>query len=284
MKIVSGIDAFHAFASAAEAAGPWPAWREHCFEPFREVYMLILRLLYQTQQVDVLRQFIEQMDLEKARERVRRFVDEDVERQVQRLLESAEQLCPISTDYSVYLLPGWGHIDGLSLPGREPFVYFGLEMHHSRDYLESLVPHEYNHMVRNVAVLAEELQRLGRPTLKHLMIGEGLATLFPVVLHGESIEPSSIVAGRMMSEDAATYCIEHEEELFEELSRVWNEEITPELMKEYMSAPSGWLDDKPAKTAYYVGSRIIGDLINQGYDVCTLTRMPTEAIWQLYEE
>jgi len=159
-----------------------------------------------------------------------------------------------------------------------------LELYGSLEYFDRLVPHEYNHMVRNAAVLTEEIGR-GLPTLKQLTVSEGLATLFPVVLRGEPVTPLSIVAGGMMAEESAHYCRAHEDEVFAELRRVWDRPITPDLIAQFISGSGdGCLGDRPAKSAYYVGSRIVGDLLNDGHDLCRLTRMPTEAILQLHSE
>jgi hypothetical protein len=87
----------------------------------------------------------------------------------------------------------------------------------------------------------------------------------------------------MMAEEPTTYCNAHEDELFEELERVWDRPIPPDLMSLYVSGSSdGWMGDRPAKTAYCVGSRIVGDLVNDGNKLCELTRTGTEAILRLH--
>ena len=108
MRIVSGVDAFRAFSSSAEIDGAWPAWRHHCLDRFRDVHNIILRVLYQSDQVDVIRLHVEAMDIERATERVWRFVEDRAEAHIGRLLRQSEGTCPAPQNYSVYLIPGCG--------------------------------------------------------------------------------------------------------------------------------------------------------------------------------
>ena len=118
-----------------------------------------------------------------------------------------------------------------------------------------------------------------------MTISEGLATILPGVLQKKKITPRFIVDCGMMFPDDGKYCNEREDEIFDEIMEVWDSHMTRELwIKYFVSGKSGkgGKKEKPERIGYYVGSRIIGDLLNNGHNICELTRMPTDKIVELW--
>ena len=279
MEIVSGIEDFKKCSEIAKEKGKWQAWYENYFVKYK-VFDLILKYLYMGD-ISVMKEGVESLDFEKAIKTGGKFQDDDGIKLVKDLLLKCEEFCSIDIDYAVYLLIGSGLCDGTSLPAKDPFLYFGLEFYHSPRQLRYLIPHEYNHLVRDSAVKDADFDKIA---IKNMVISEGLATLFPVLLEKREITPLSIADCGMMPMDAARYCHEHEEELFSEIREIWGEKPTPELLTEYFwSSSEGWRD-KIQKKGYYAGSRIIGSLLDRGHDICSLTRMETDKILKLWGE
>lgn len=281
MDIVSGVDDFEHCVQLAKEQGKWRAWREYYFESYRHVFDPMLEYLYMCPLEDV-KPIVERMDFAQTLGNARRFVRDRGAEWVERLLDESERQCSVDSPYDVYLLVGPGRVDGTALPAETPFLYFGLELYDSPSQLWFLVPHEYNHLVRLTSLLGQGAIELDTISVGELVILEGLGTLFPLVLHGREIGPTSIVEAGMMGRDGAEYCLQHEERLFHEIQEIWDVQLTPELMRSYFSSVSGRREGRPEKIAYYVGSRRVGDLLNGGHDICQLTRMPTDDIVELW--
>ncbi len=281
MKRVVGVEDFKECVENAKNRGKWNAWYEY-FLKYRDVFERIIKYLYMTE-INKIRPLVEGLDFDMALRNAEKFLREDGINRVSTLISMCEKLCRPEGEYTVYLLIDLGNIDGTSLPAENPFLFFGLELYVSPKQLEYLVPHEYNHLVR-ISVFKDEMMKSSQLTVKELVIFEGLATLFPAVLWGKEIGPLSIIDAGMMSKDAAEYCLKNESNLMNELFSIWDEKLTRELLGKYFAGTSdGWREGRPAKIAYYVGSRIVGDLLKRGHNICELTKKPAEEILSLWK-
>ena len=281
MKISIGLEDFEKLGQNITNEKKWDIWYNHYYLNYKDIFDKILKYLLMCDVNDI-KPIIEHFDFNNALNRANMFINDKGVEKIKKILEECEKIIPFQNEYTVYLLIGFGYVDGTSLPENHPFLYFGIDMYKNLHTLDYLVSHEYNHMVRINALDDNEFQNL---TVKKLIIAEGLATLFPLTLMNKKINQYSIADVKMMSEKAAEYCCENEKELIKEILEIIDEPITPDIMAKYFISSSGWKDNgQPEKIGYYVGSRIIGDLINSNYSICELTSMPTDEVYNEWEK
>lgn len=280
MEIIVGFEDFKECVEDMVKKGKWGAWCDY-FKGYRNVFEPMLKYLYMMN-LNEMKPLVEKFDFEKALCNAGKFLREDGIKNVKSLFLRSEKTCKVEEDYTVYLLIGLGNVDGTALPADKLFIYFGLELYRSPQQLTYLVPHKYNHLVR-ISTLKYGLKDFKNVTVKDLTILEGLGTLFPLILSRKDINQLSIVDAGMMPNDVAKYCYKHEKEIKNEIFSVWDRNFSKEIMTKYFQGTSdGWMNDKPAKMGYYVGSRIIGDLLKKGHDICELTKTSSDEIFTMW--
>lgn len=86
----------------------------------------------------------------------------------------------------------------------------------------------------------------------------------------------------MMPRAAFDYCEQHWPELWQSVRANWTSPTNQQLMAEYlMGTDSGWTDGRPARSGYYVGARLIIDLLQRGHELRQLTLLPVDHILAL---
>lgn len=283
MHIISGLDDFKKVFLADNSSDKWQNWYSNYYCKYNHVLDLIFAVLHNAQ-VKEMKERVRNLTYGSFINTAEKFINDGGIKCVKNSLKEAEDYFDFTYDYKVYLLIGLGFVDATSLPADPPFIYFGLEHYRSIEQLKYVLPHEFNHLVRFCSIGRDEFMNFSKITVKQFIILEGLATIFPLVLKDQKIHPLSIVDVKMIPEDAGEYCLKNEEQIFENLMQVWDNPITPDIMQKYFVSSAGWRGEKPEKMGYYVGSRIIGQLINNGWDIRELTTMKTEKIIDLWND
>lgn len=269
MNIIVGVDAFEECCAEALRRGKWDAWRLGYYPRFSGVFDAMLRYLYLAE-LDSLRGAVEAFDFERAARTARGFVDSGGVDLVRGLLQVSEQALRTDFDYEALLLVGVGHVSGTALPAERPFVYLGLENSGLLPSLRALVPHEFNHMVRSTRLR----NTLDPNAFGERVMGEGLGVVCPLVVDAGTEAPS-LAEALMMPLDAVKYCAAHWPDLLKEALPSWGAQLTPALMSEYfMGTDDGWCKGKPARAGYYIGTRMVLDLLDAGADFADLTCTP----------
>jgi len=275
--IIISMDDFQRCADLAGRVGKWEAWSQTYFPKYEAVFSAMLKNLYQCSITD-LEDAVENLDFDHALNTAREFFKADGLSAVENLLAKSEEMCAFAEEFDLYLLIGLGHVDGTSLPGEKPFLYFGLECYTSNDHLAYLVPHEYNHMVRLWSVYHGNFDGLG---FGEMVITEGLAVVFSsMVVKNES--PNQAESALFMTEDDLRFCLKHRDALIPEVLDHWQEPYEKDLMSRYMMGSIEWKDGRPTRIGYFVGAEIVKAVLAKGIDICALTRMPTAEIMNLF--
>jgi len=283
LRILLAIDDFRACRDLARVRGKWEAWRERYYDKHSSVFDWMLRYLYLAD-LESLRPAVESFDFDAGLARAEAFTTGGGVDSVRALLRATEELLKPDFDYDARLMIGLGDVDGTVVPGKSPAVYLGLETIGDRlDRLSVLVPHEFNHLVR----LAEHLRRTGDlrafDILGERIIAEGLATLTPLVVSETEITPESLARALMMPEESFAHCERNWPELWRRAHSAWGERTTPELMTRFLvGTDRGWVDGVPERSGYYIGARIVLDLLAGGDPLPELTRMPAGRITDLW--
>ncbi len=277
-----GVDDFRQCKALLGKKSKWKIWLEHYYSHYANVFDMFLKRMYLAE-LESWREHVEMLDFDAALRTAEKFLREDGVKQTENLLATAERICPIDTNYVIYLLIGLGHVDGTAMVANPPFLYIGLESYVSSEQLEYLVPHEYNHLVRMTTLYGIEDTQF-QPTFGDIVISEGLATFFSGWVHGIGM-PSDLTKTLMMTDKNLEKCHEQREILFDQIFKLWNTPMSPityGTFAEYLFA-AGSDSTTPFRSGYYVGNQIIGDLVARKYDVVNLTKMPTTTILELYQ-
>jgi len=275
--ILISMDDFQRCADLAGRVGKWQAWSQIYFPKYEAVFSAMLKYLYQCS-INDLKDAVENLDFHHALNTAHEFFKADGLTAVENLLARSEEMCSFAEEFDLYLLIGLGHVDGTSLPGENPFLYFGLECYTSIDHLTYKVPHEYNHMVRLWSVYHGNLDGF---SFGEMVITEGLAVVFSsMVAKNES--PNQAESALFMTPEDLRYCVEHRDALISEVLDHWQEPYETDLMSRTMIGSTAWKAGRPTRIGYFVGAEIVKAVLAKGNDICALTRMPTAEIMNLF--
>lgn len=281
MNIVVGVDDFRQCKSLLGRVSKWETWLEHYYSHYANVFDMFLKYMYMAE-LESWHEHVEVLNFDDALNTAEKFLQDDGIKKIEKLLAMAEKRCPIDTTYVLYLLIGLGHIDGTAMPAKPPFLYVGLERYISSEQLKYLVPHEYNHLVRMTTLYDIEDTQFQR-TIGDVVISEGLATVFSVLVQEKNIS-SNLTEALMMTNENLEKCHEQREILFGEIYRLWTTPVssTHGIFAKYFMASAND-SATPERSGYYVGNQIICDLVARKHDIADLTKMPTTTILQLYQ-
>jgi predicted Zn-dependent protease DUF2268 len=270
--IILGIEAFEECIRQSVSLGKWEAWKQFYFEPFKGAFQPMLDVVYQDE-LDSLQPHVEAMDFDSALGKARTFIESDGEDQVLQALHRAMNALPSEEPFTVYLIVGLGHANGMALPAREPYIFIGLEMAKCQASIEGLIAHEYNHLYRVQRFYRDvdcSSYNVSNLTVGELTIAEGLATVFPLVL--SNLEPTpQRIAGCLPALGDLGEVIASEPEMRADVLAHWDEPASREMIVRFIE--NG--------VAYYIGALMIARLLEAGCDICGLTRTPTEKLHEM---
>lgn len=271
MRITVGVDDYRRCVNAAPEKGKWQAWLEEYYPRFRHVFDSVARYLYMADSVESLRPYVEACEFETCLETAERFLSLSGVERVKEILSRSARMLDFEEDCEAFLLVGFGHAEGATLPGDKPCLFFGLELLGDRmDRLAFTVSHEFMHSVRG-----REFST-GALTFGQLVIEEGIATAFSMVAQDLPLDNDSLrTALPFMTDEAFLYCEEHREALTREVLSHAASPLTAELAAKYLYSGSR-LDERgvPGNAGYYVGTRMVVDLLRNGLSVKELVHLP----------
>ena len=268
-NIILGIEEFKTCIEQSRKLGKWEAWKRIYFERFKGAFQPMLDIVYQDE-LESLKPFVEALDFDAALSNARSFVEARGVAQVCQALDRATGFLPPLEPFPVYLIIGIGHANGMALPAPEPYMFIGLEMTKCQASIDGLVAHEDNHLYRVQAFYRNSdpaSLTVGKLTVGEFTISEGLATVFPLVLLDQEISATRIAEclPNLGDPKAAIAC---KPEMHADLLEHWDQPATREMITRFIE--SG--------VAYFVGGLMIARLLEDGYNICELTRMPTEEL------
>jgi uncharacterized protein YjaZ len=189
------------------------------------------------------------------------------------LIKKGVKILDFYEDFNVYFLVGLGHVDGTSLLDEKPFIYFGLERLNSLN-LDFLVPHEFNHLVR----LSKMKDRNKNLKVIDYIIFEGLATYFSLYFNNLEINKENEAKSLIIPIDALEKLYENEDKLKDEIFNLIHNDMNNQIMFEYFTFDG----EKRLKQGYFIGLKIIEDVVKKGYDIQHLTTLDSNDILKIY--
>jgi hypothetical protein len=235
-------------------------WKRGYFEPFKGVFQPMLDVVYQSELED-LKPYVDALDFDAALRVARQFVNEGGVDRVRAAFDRCIDVLRPAASFPVYLIVEIGQADGMALPATEPYVFIGLEQYQELEGLDGLIAHEYNHLFR-----VQAFYRHIAPsslTVGDFAVSQGLATVFSLVLLGQTISLQRIVACISNLGDPKT-AIDGEPEMRADLFAHWDRVADREMIARFVEGG----------TAYLVGGLMIARLLENGHDICELTRTP----------
>ncbi len=113
---------------------------------------------------------------------------------------------------------------------------------------------------------------------------EGLATAFSITMGGRPFDVANLGEALRLTKDSLQYCENRRGELTRDLLQQANGPVTRELMAKYLySGCQQGSGGAPGNVGYYVGTRIVTDLLERGSDIGTLTRTPGHELLQMWQ-
>ncbi|HON83909.1 MAG TPA: DUF2268 domain-containing putative Zn-dependent protease, partial [Caldisericia bacterium] len=161
-----------------------------------------------------------------------------------------------------------------SLMSDKPFLYFGLERLINEN-INILIPHEFNHLVRNFKYREFDTRKL---KFKDYMIYEGIATYFSIYFNKLDINPKDEAMALFIPQEKFEILNKNEDEIRKDIMNLLNMEMDNQIMMNYFTYDG----DKKLKQGYYIGLKIIEELVSLGHNIVDLTYMDSDDILNLY--
>ncbi len=280
-NIIWGIEQYKKFLKEIPAKGKWEAWKEDYYTPYKSIFDLMLSFLYRAPDIEFLKPSVEAWDFEGGLRAAEAFIEGGGEKLVKESLVHSAKDLNFTKAYDVYLLVGLGHVGGTALPGAKPFLYIGLEMWGDNiEALKFLVPHEFLHMVRSHSL------EMGTILLGDLVIEEGLATAFSIANQGLPFDKANQLAALLtMDGETWEYCKENRNKFTEIVLSQAEAPLDSDLMTRYLYSDSQRGEDGvPGNVGYFIGTAIIIDLLERGFEFPDLMGKTAQAILALWRE
>lgn len=248
------------------------------YKAYEDVFTTIFERMYRTD-VKGLKSVITSLDLHRLEVQAMHGLEKHTIGRVEGVLQRCTCYFDFHIDFDVFMLVGFGHIDGCAPPAEKPFLYLGLERLFDVD-IEFLIPHEFNHLVRFHRL--KGLESMDEMTVKQLAIAEGLATLTPLMMNNEELSDGFFLRGLMISKDEYAHLKANEDLIEKEITRDLGKSLTPELMDKYFMAHDH--GELPLKSGYYFGLKLILTILRQAFELPKLTKQSTEDLYLIYRE
>ncbi|WP_053365678.1 DUF2268 domain-containing putative Zn-dependent protease [Bacillus sp. FJAT-27245] len=275
MNIYNGLDLFREIISNRSNEEKYKAWFRY-YEEYQEVFNAIFQRIYMAD-VEALRPVINSLDFDALLSKAESGLALHTVSKIKEALRRCAEFFKLDEGFDVFLLVGFGHIDGTAPPTSKPSLYFGLERLAESD-MNILIPHEFNHLVRfhklNSAGSSERL------TVKQLVIAEGLATITPLILNQADLTDANFAKALMLSEEKYQLLKTNLTEIENEILKDFDQPLTQPFLEKYFMANEG--GQLPVKSGYYYGLNIITALLQNGLSLTDLTTQETDEIYEKY--
>jgi hypothetical protein len=266
-EIILGLDEFRSCIREAASQGKWDAWKRIYFEPFKAAFQPMLDVLYQTE-LNHLRLYVDSLDFNEALANAERFVHVGGVERVRAVLKQCAVVLPPVRSFPVYLIIGLGHANGMALPGQEPYIFIGLERAKCLGELDGLVAHEYNHLIRVQRFYAYRTDwTIERMSVGEFTLSEGLATIFALIHTDQALSPERISAV-IPSLGTVEDILGSEREMAADIAAHWEQPAIRGMIERFIESGA----------AYYIGARAVTYLMDEGYDITSLTLMDPGAL------
>ncbi|WP_316571759.1 DUF2268 domain-containing putative Zn-dependent protease [Neobacillus sp. YIM B06451] len=275
MNIHIGLDRFKEVISFQSDEKRYKAWFNY-YEEYQEVFDAIFRTIYMAD-LDALKPVINSLDFDSLLLKAEKGLALQPVSKIKEALLRCAEFFKFEEDFDVFLLVGFGHIDGTAPPTSKPSLYLGLERLPNSD-MNILIPHEFNHLVRfHKLNLAQSSERL---TVKQLAIAEGLATITPLIVNQTELTDANFGKALMVSEENYRILKTNFNKIENEILKDFDQALTQPLVEKYFMANEG--GHLPVKSGYYYGLIIITALLQNGVSLTDLTTRKSDEIYELY--
>ncbi|OCA81650.1 hypothetical protein A8F94_22570 [Bacillus sp. FJAT-27225] len=273
MKIIYGFEDFkHVIHNMKQKEEKDASWLEY-YKNYKHVFDAIFENLYMTDAETIRKTIIPNVNFYGLANTAEESVKAHDEAKITKIVEACKRYFHFNTEFNVYALVGFGHIDGTAISSSNaPFMYLGLERLVNID-VEQLIQHEFNHLVRFSTL--NELNDGRSMTVGQLVIAEGLATLTPLVMNQMDVSETALQKMLFLDPYQYSHLKDNFDLIEQEIKHDFYNVLTPERMAKYFMMNE---DSKYGKAGYFFGMHIILTLLNRGWDLRDLTYLDSELI------
>ena len=245
-------------------------------EKYPDLFSAILQHLYMTD-LDSLRPMIENVDFSALLTIAESNRASGLMAPIQEVAIDAASMLGADEDFTIYLGLEMGNIGGFSGNPSHQMVFIGTEKPLTLDTIRFMVPHEVNHMVRSNA-----LPDIDFFSFTERVISEGLGPYFSLKVNQLDFTAQGIAKVLFITPDQARNLVDNTDGLLREMLPNFGTQLTKEHMEKYFTFS---MNDQPlVLQGYYLGMVICHRLETAGYAVENQTKMPSDLIWQVFNE
>lgn len=272
MAIINMLDDFRVLVEESKQIGKWDAFKAY-YGKYTKLWDSIVAYLYMIN-LEGLEPTIETIDFEQLLlqvEKNRHQIDEIIS-----LVQKAVEDLGFTEEYDLYIGAGLGHVNGTSLLGDKPIIYFGIECIGDSD-MEYLVPHQVSHMIRGFYT-----KSINSNAFEERVITEGIGTIYPILFNKCPIDVEHMAKALIMPRDTVERLLAQEVDLTREVFKKMEFTITPELMRKFfVYNPT---EKEETLTGYFIGMRIIERLVEKGVTIQKIITLSADKIISKYQE
>lgn len=278
MQIIEMIDDYARMVEESKTIGKFNAYKAYT-EKFPDLFGFIFEHLYM-QPISALQGLIEQADFECLLKQGLENRRIGMARQIVTSASAVADDLDFDKDFRIYLGMELGNIGGClaSVDPARPALFIGTEVTRSAEFINQIVPHEFNHMVRASAVgadLSEINTVLGRA------MAEGLAVYYDgLAFNHQPFSDESFALQNGLSQAQIRYLSKSGDSLLTEMETKLDLPPTEALHRDLFIVNSG--DDQSCVPGYYYGTSVIARLVESGQSLAELTRLPFRQIYDAY--
>ncbi|MCM3667236.1 DUF2268 domain-containing protein [Mesobacillus subterraneus] len=275
MQVHNGLNSFlNVIKNLENNQSKEEAWLNY-YKEYREIFDTIFANLYMTDIEKKKQYIVPHIDFYSLAEQANKSSQVIDQAEVTEVLKKAADYFKFTKEFDVYMLVGFGHIDGTALPAASrPFLYLGLERLSNID-IERLIQHEFNHLVRFDSLLEDNL------TVGQLIIAEGLATLTPLIMNKMDFSHSNLQKMLFLDDQQYNLLKENIHLIEQDIKLDFEKNITPSLMEKYFMLNENL---KFGKSGYFFGMQVLLTLLKNGWELKDLTLLNSNLIWNEYQK
>ena len=273
MQIINMLEDYRELAQKAKTGDAFQAYQDYT-QKYPMLFKSLFSYIYRTE-LENLRPLVEQTDFDVHLQAAEKNSAEGYLDNIVTQIQAIADKLGFQQDFDLYLGMELGNFGGCALKADRPYVYIGIDRPLNASTLKFLLPHEFNHMVRIIA-----LPEIDMSDFQEWTLSEGLGAYAPIAHYDLPYTPETVSSARGFPLEITRELIRNQQEIQALVTAHFGESLTPELMQQFFMVTDNF--EEAPLDGYFVGMQIIHQLVEAGLDFSDLTEMPSEDIWQRY--
>lgn len=270
--------------SESEKKGKWKSWYENYYLKYKQVFDYQLETLYMSD-ICLFEELVHNMDFEEIQVKIDEIEKNIKIEQFDKVINKSIETLGYKGKFEIYLLYGFGHVNGTAGQFKLPFVYYGLENFRSENFMY-VIPHEINHMVRfDTLQLHKKYASIQEMSVADILVNEGLGVTFPLILDKENkvFDENEFRKSIGVREEQFKRLLLNEKKYLLGIREIWDKKITKEIWENWFVINNSSVGITSG-IGYFIGGKIVQSLIKHGVSIEELTKLPSDDVVKMYRE